>query len=88
MLARLFTDHPRSIGENYFEHMCSAGSFAGHLFAASIVCFIHALIPGTFTKTGSRMVTRLYDKMVSNRVKSTSTQHSGSRNTEAYDFVI
>lgn len=30
-IARLFTDHPHSVDETYFEHMRFAGWFAGKL---------------------------------------------------------
>lgn len=88
MLARLFIDHPRSVGESYAEHMIAAGRFAGLLFAASVVCLIHALVPACFTKTGSRMVTRLHDIMVSNRIKAKNRTTKPNTEQTGFDFVI
>lgn len=66
-LITAFTEHPRSVGENYWEHLAAASGFAGRLFLAAMVCFLHALLPFAFEKTGSRIVTGLYDRMVANR---------------------
>ena len=64
-----FTEHPNSVGETYFEHMGQALSFAGPLFLAAFACLGHALLPFLFVKTGSRTITTLHDRMVTNRVK-------------------
>ncbi|MDF2096085.1 DUF6356 family protein [Aquibaculum arenosum] len=63
----LFTDHPASVGESYFEHMGQALSFAGPLFVASLACLVHAVFPFLCVKTGSRAVTRLHQRMVTQR---------------------
>ena len=68
-LPALFTDHPASVNETYGEHMAMAGSFGLRLFLASLACFVHALLPFLFEKTGSRMITELHDRMVTNRVR-------------------
>ncbi len=62
-----FTQHPASVGETYSEHMGMAGAFGLHLLLASLACFVHALLPFLFVKTGSRMITDLHDRMVTNR---------------------
>ncbi len=67
MITRNFTDHPRSVGETYFEHLLTAGWFAGTMMIAGVACFIHALIPGLFIETGSKAIERLHDRMVVNR---------------------
>lgn len=59
-----FKDHPASVGETYFEHLCSAFSFALRLLAASAACFAHGLFPFLFTSTGSSAVKRLYQGMI------------------------
>ena len=66
-LKALFCDHPASVGESYGEHMAAAGGFAVRLFAAAVVCTVHALLPFLFEKTASAMVGGLYDRMVANR---------------------
>jgi hypothetical protein len=67
MLRRLLLDHPRSAGETYFEHQRVALGFAGALLAAAAVCFVHALVPGLFKRTGSSMVARLHSQMATRR---------------------
>ncbi|MFN7400496.1 MAG: DUF6356 family protein [Sandaracinobacter sp.] len=68
MIRRLFHDHPASVNETYLEHMGVAGSFGWSLLTASCACFVHALVPGLCERTGSRIMTRLYARMVTNRV--------------------
>ena len=67
MLDRLFRAHPRSVGESYLKHQRVAFSYAATLLGASIACAIHALVPGIFVTTGSRVVARLNERMVANR---------------------
>ena len=66
-MKQLFTDHPASVGENYFEHLVAALSFSAGLFLAAMVCLVHALLPFLFVKTGSRRITGLYEQMVAQR---------------------
>jgi hypothetical protein len=72
MFNRLFLDHPRSVGETYFGHQRQAMAFGARMFVGAIACFLHGIVPAAFTKTGSRTVSRLYDRMVVNR-----STHSG-----------
>ncbi|SEH14856.1 hypothetical protein SAMN05428974_1290 [Sphingopyxis sp. YR583] len=69
MIRRIFTAHPASVGESYGAHFFHALSFAAAMLAGTIACFIHALIPSLFEKTGSRIITRLHDRMVVNRAR-------------------
>lgn len=64
---KLFTEHPTSVGETYFQHMGVAFSFAGKLFIASIACFIHGLFPFFCTKRGSEIINELHDRMITHR---------------------
>ena len=67
MFCRLFLDHPRSMGEGYFEHQRVAMSFAIDLLAASAACAVHALIPGLCVHTGSKAVADLNERLVLKR---------------------
>jgi hypothetical protein len=58
----LFTTHPASVGESYFQHMRFAASFAASLLAAAAAAACHAVLPFLFEKTASRIVARLYDR--------------------------
>ncbi len=68
MIDRLFRDHPASVNETYLQHMAVAGSFGWAMLKASGACFVHALVPGLCQRTGSRIITRLHVRMVTNRV--------------------
>ncbi len=67
-IQQLFTDHPASVNESYFEHMEMSGSFAFWLFIAGFCATVHAVFPFLFEKTGSRIITRLHGRMVTSRV--------------------
>jgi len=63
----LFTEHLESVEETYLQHLRHALSFSVAMFAGSIACGIHALLPFLFVTTGSDCIRRLHDKMVVNR---------------------
>lgn len=65
MFRRLFVDHPHAVGESYIQHQRVALSFALSLICAGLACLIHALVPGLFVRTGSRMVEDLHHRIVS-----------------------
>lgn len=62
-IARLFTSHPHSVDESYFEHLLFAGTFATKLFLAALAALVHAVLPFTFEKTASRMINELHHRM-------------------------
>ncbi len=69
MIDRLFLDHPRSVGETYFEHQRVALGFALAMIAGGLACLVHALVPGLFTTRGSRTIAELHRRMVVARVR-------------------
>jgi hypothetical protein len=62
-----FTDHPDSVGETYLEHMGSAWGFAATMLAGAVCCLLHGIFPFAFQKAGSRRITELHERMVTNR---------------------
>jgi hypothetical protein len=64
-----FTEHPASVGETYLEHMSVASSFGWSMFWASLACFVHAIFPFLFVRTGSGTIIALHDRMVRNRAR-------------------
>ena len=64
-----FIDHPASVGESYGAHMVHALSFAGSLAVATGACLVHAFLPFLCVKSGSRRITALHDRMVTNRLR-------------------
>jgi hypothetical protein len=66
-LKSLFTEHPGSVGESYFEHMGVALSFAGPLLLAGLAALVHAALPFLCTTTASGTVKRLHARMINRR---------------------
>jgi len=66
-LKTLFTAHPASVDETYGEHLAMASSFGWAMLLGALACFLHALLPFCFEKTGSRIIAGLHDRMVTNR---------------------
>lgn len=64
---QLFTDHPHSVGETYFEHMGMASSFGLRMVLAGLACLLHGLFPFLFVKTGSTTIRHLHETMISHR---------------------
>ena len=66
-IGRPFTEHPASVGENYFEHLRHASGFAASMISGGLACMVHAILPFMFTHTGSGVVAELNTRMVTNR---------------------
>lgn len=71
MLARLFIDHPQTVGESYGQHARVASSFGLRMLAGGVACLVHAVVPGLFTVTGSRIIAQLHDDMLLQRRRNT-----------------
>jgi hypothetical protein len=66
-IQRLFNEHPASVGESYWGHLLRASWFGGRMLFGAGACFIHAVFPFLFVKTGSRTITQLHSAMVTHR---------------------
>ncbi len=66
-LTRIFTEHPATVGETYWQHLVHACGFAFWMVAGGIACFLHALFPFACVTTGSGIIRKLHDRMVVNR---------------------
>lgn len=64
LLRRLFVAHPESVGESYAEHFGVAWRFGSRMVTGGLACFVHALVPALFARTGSTSVKRLYGEIV------------------------
>ena len=53
---RLFRDHPREVGESYWQHMAAAAGFGFRLLGLAGAAFAHALVPGVHRTTVSDSV--------------------------------
>ena len=86
MIQRLFTEHPRSVDESYFQHLAAAVGFSARLALAALACLIHAVFPFLFVKTGSAMITVLHDRMVANRRRASGGRPAARQ--EAHDVSM
>ena len=52
-LKKLFTDHPNSRGETYFEHFICASMYGVRMVFAGFAAIIHSIFPFLFQTTAS-----------------------------------
>ena len=60
MAVNPFTHHPHEVGESYIEHMGVASRVGLQLAGGAIACFIHAVFPFLFVRTGSETIEKLH----------------------------
>jgi Family of unknown function (DUF6356) len=60
---RLFLEHPRSLGMSWAGHGVGAVAIGVRLVGAGCACLVHAVVPGVFTQTAGKTVTKMYDHM-------------------------
>jgi len=65
--SKLFTEHPASVNETYFQHLASSTSFGLRMIGGGLVCLVHALLPGVFCTKASSTIGDLHDRMIVNR---------------------
>lgn len=64
-MKNIFTDHPNSIGETYWQHFFFAFKFGAQMVIGGSACIIHAVLPFAFKKTGSNYLLRMTNDFVS-----------------------
>jgi len=64
LVARMFSEHPRSLGMTWASHGAGAVVIGARLIAAGAACLVHALVPGLFSQTAGRTVTSMHDEIV------------------------
>jgi hypothetical protein len=69
-LKRLFVEHPRSLGMSWAEHGAGAVKIGTELIGAGCAAIVHAAVPGFFTETAGKAVTRIYDHIQSRKANS------------------
>ncbi len=55
----IFTKHPNSVGENYFQHLFKALGYFFYLLFTSFFIFIHAFLPFLFKTKASDRINKL-----------------------------
>jgi len=67
VMYRLFVEHPRSLDMSWAEHGVGAIAIGATLVGAGAACLIHALVPGWFTQTAGKTISRMHDHMLSRK---------------------
>ena len=67
MFSRIFLDHPKTVGESYWEHFRVAGSFGIAMIAGGAKAMVHAALPNVYETAGSDTIRRLHNIMVEKR---------------------
>ena len=68
-MKNLFTEHPHSVGETYFEHMRCAMKFHYTLLKLSMCALIHAIFPFLCETTASDGIKELNNCMQKRKQK-------------------
>ena len=55
--------HLDDAGESYIQHLMFALNISIKLLIAGTQCFLHALVPSIFKKSGSNAIRALYNKI-------------------------
>lgn len=58
-MLNLFKEHPRQVGETYFQHCRFALIFGFNMATGGIACIIHAFFPFLFKTTGSHFLLKM-----------------------------
>ena len=81
LVARLFVEHPHSLGMSWAGHGVGAVKIGAELIGAGAAAIVHAVVPGWFTETAGRTVTRIYDHIQDRK--------AGAENPESWpDYEI
>ncbi len=62
-MKKLFTDHPREVGMNYWSHFWGAFMHAMACFNIGFFLVLHSIFPFWFITTASEKITRLYNDL-------------------------
>lgn len=66
-LRQILTDHPRAVGESYWQHLRAALGLAGYLAVTLGILMCHAVLPGLYVTRASERVTNLHHRMHNRR---------------------
>lgn len=61
-MKHLFTHHPNSVGETYWQHLCFALNCSMLMLLAGMAALIHAFFPFLLLKTSSDILYKLLHK--------------------------
>lgn len=58
-MKNIFTEHPKTIGETYVEHLLYASGVGWRCLKIAGIAFCHAVLPFTFEHTAGDMIQEL-----------------------------
>jgi Family of unknown function (DUF6356) len=67
VFSRIFLDHPKTVGESYWEHFGVATRFGRTMIMGGIRAVLHGFFPNIFKTSGSDTVRRLHAVLVEKR---------------------
>ena len=79
-IKKLFTEHPHSIGETYFEHLICAAGYGLRMIFSGIAAIIHSFFPFLFETTASDLA-----KEITGDVDSRKDEEVHPKQTELLD---
>ena len=71
----LFLEHPRSLGMSWAEHGIGAVKIGCELVGAGLAALVHAAVPGWFTQTAGKTVSRIYDHIQARKAGSANPEN-------------
>ena len=89
--ARLFTEHPRSVGETYLGHLRFAARFGTSMIVGGLACLLHGILPFCLTTSGSRRVRALHGVLSSHparRVHSARWSYDAAAGHDTFNWTI
>ena len=66
-MRNIFTEHPKSVNETYFQHMRAALYYSFNMWLGAFFCTVHSIFPFIFKTNGSNVLFRLIKNYI-NRV--------------------
>lgn len=60
-MKNIFTKHPNSLGETYWEHWRKAVKFSYKMKLAALACFVHAWFPFLFETAATDLAKKIID---------------------------
>lgn len=67
-MKKLFTSHPKSIGETYTQHLQIASISGVKLVIAGFACIVHSIFPFLFVHTASKTVKEIHNAMAARQM--------------------
>ena len=67
MIRRIFLDHPKTVGESYWEHFGVASRFGGAMIWGGMKAVVHAAFPNVYETAASDTIRKLHTIMVEKR---------------------